>query len=117
MVPGQNTNPLAVPNTIWTIARRKNDITVVHLINLLGSDDPHWRDVEMTRPVPPALKDLRVHVALPGKTQSVGWASPDVDGGKFHPIPFKLESDKDAHWIEFAVSSLQYWDTVFIKSY
>jgi len=34
---------------IWTIARQKGDRTVVHLISLLGSSDPHWRDVEADR--------------------------------------------------------------------
>ena len=45
-IPDQRTNPLAVPNTIWSIARRKDNTTVIHLINLLGSDDSHWRDVD-----------------------------------------------------------------------
>lgn len=113
---GQTTNPFAVPNTIWTIARRKDDTTVVHLINLLGSNDPHWRDVQMTRTEPPSLDNLRVKVSSPETIQSVGWASPDVDGGQFHSIPFERRKDADSTWIEFTVPTLQYWDTIFMKS-
>lgn len=115
-ITGYTTNPLAVPNTIWTITRRKNNVTVLHLINLLGSDDPHWRDVQMTRPIPPTLHELKVDVALPGDIQSVGWASPDVDGGQFHLLPFKLVGQKDTNQLEFTVPSLRYWDTVFITT-
>jgi dextranase len=115
-IPGQTTNPLAVPNTIWTIARRKDDTTVVHLINLLGSDDPRWRDVNMTRPAPPSIRDLRLQISSPENLLSVGWASPDVDGGRFHPISFKSLKDGDSTWIEFTLPTLQYWDTVFLKT-
>ena len=113
-VSDQTTNPLAVPNTIWTIARRKDDTAVIHLINLLGSNDPHWRDVMMDRPEPPSLKNLRVQVLSSGTVRSVGWASPDFDGGQFHSISFHLRKDETATWIEFTVPSLHYWDTIFI---
>jgi dextranase len=113
-VSDQTTNPLAVPNTIWTIARRKDDTTVIHLINLLGSNDPHWRDVMMNRPEPPSLKNLRVQVPSPGTVRSVGWASPDFDGGQFHSIPFQVRKDVNSAWIEFTVPALRYWDTIFI---
>jgi dextranase len=115
-VQNQLTNPYAVPNTIWTVAHRKDDVTVIHLINLLGSNDPHWRDVYMTRPVPPSLESLRVRVSLPRIIQSVGWASPDIDGGKFHELSFEVQKEKNADWVEFVVPSLKYWDTVFITT-
>ena len=115
-IPSQTTNQLAVPNTIWTIARRKGTTTVVHLINLLGSDDPHWRDVNMTRPEPPSLQGFNVEVSSPENVQSVGWATPDVEGGRFHPIPFKRHKDGDSTWISFTLPTLQYWDTVFLES-
>ena len=110
----QTTNPLAVPNTIWTIARRKDDTTVIHLINLLGSNDPHWRDVMMTRPEPPTLQNLRVQVSSPDTVGSVGWASPDFDGGQFHAIPFQPRKSGNSAWIEFTLPALHYWDTIFI---
>jgi dextranase len=112
----QTTNPLGVPNAVWTIARRKNNTTVIHLINLLGSNDPHWRDVMMTRPEPPLLQNLQVQISSPESIKSVGWASPDFDGGQFHSIPFQVHGDGKATWIEFTLPKLHYWDTIFMGS-
>jgi dextranase len=112
----QTTSPLAVPNTIWTIARRKGDTTVIHLINLLGSNDPHWRDSMMTRPQPPTLQDLKLQVSSRETVRSVGWASPDFEGGQFHSIPFQTHKEGQSRWIDFTLPRLQYWNTVFIES-
>jgi len=45
-------DPDGKPKTIWTIARWKNDKTIIHFINLLGSSDPHSRDRECGSPRP-----------------------------------------------------------------
>ncbi len=115
-IANQVTNPVAVPNTIWTLARVKDNVTIVHLINLVGSNDPHWRDVWMKRPAPPQLQDLNVAISSPMPIESVGWASPDVDGGKFHSIPFRVRKDESTSWIEFTVPSLEYWDSIFLAA-
>lgn len=114
-VTNQLTDDLAVPNTLWTIARQKGGVTMVHLINLLGSDDPHWRDVHFNRPEPPLLKALQVQIASTEDIRSVGWASPDVDGGQFHSIPFQTHKKENSTWIEFLLPELHYWDTVFLS--
>jgi len=114
-IAGQRTDPLAVPNTVWTIARQKGDVTMVHLINLLGSDDPHWRDLGFNRPEPPLLKTLQVQIASTENIRSIGWASPDVDGGQFHSIPFQIHKNGSIAWIEFTLPELHYWDTVFLS--
>jgi dextranase len=111
----QLTNPFAVPNTIWTLTRSKGDVTVVHLVNLLGSNDSHWRDVWMNRPAPPVLRDLEVRISSSKPVESIGWASPDVDGGSFHPVPFHVQKDGNSSWIELSLPSLQYWDSIFLK--
>jgi len=115
-IANQMSNPLAVPNTIWTIARRTEGATVIHLINLLGSNDPHWRDVMMTRPVPPSLENVQVQIAIPGDVTSVGWASPDHEGGQFHAIPFQAYKVGSDTSLEFTLPNLQYWDAVFIQN-
>jgi hypothetical protein len=89
---------------------------MIHLINLLGSNDPHWRDVMMTRPEPPLLEELKVQVASPETIRSVGWASPDFDGGQFHSIPFQVRRDGKSTLIEFTLPKLQYWDTIFMEN-
>ncbi len=111
---GHVTNPVAVPATVWTIVRSKNRTTVVHLINLLGSNDPHWRDVTMTRPEPPTLDNLHVTVTISGPVKSVGWASPDYDGGQFHALAFQVHSDSGSQQIEIELPHLHYWSTIFL---
>lgn len=114
-VDGQFTNPRAVPASLWTLARRKDSTTIVHLINLLGTNDAHWRDSMMTRPEPPTLLDLHVRIASPGTVSAVGWASPDVDGGAYHAVPFHLRRQGASTWVELTLPSLHYWDTIFIE--
>ncbi len=70
----------------------------------------------MKRPAPPELQDLNVRISFPKPIESVGWASPDVDGGKFHSIPFRVHKDENTSWIEFTVPSLEYWDSIFLAA-
>jgi dextranase len=114
-IAGQQTDPLAVPNTVWTIARQKGDVTIVHLINLLGSDDPHWRDLGFNRPAPPLVKALKVQISSASEVRHVGWASPDVDGGQFHAISFQMSKNGNTHRVEFTLPELRYWDSVFLS--
>ncbi len=113
---GQPSDTLAVPNTIWTIARRRNGTTMLHLISLLGSSDAHWRDIGMKRPEPPLLENLRIRVRLPESVRAVGWASPDVDDGQFHSLTFSRHSNSGSQWLELTVPQLKYWDTIFLSN-
>lgn len=113
-VTGQIVSPYGVPNTIWAIARQKDGKTIVHLINLLGSDDPHWRDVKGNRPEPPLLAGLRVRVQMDGAITRAGWASPDVDGGKFHSVAVRRGEDRGERYVEVVLPSLKYWDMLVL---
>jgi len=107
-------SPYGVPNTIWTIARQKGDRTVVHLISLLGSSDPHWRDVEADRPEPPLLKNVKMRVAVDEEIDGAGWASPDADGGRYHALALTRGNEGGARYVEFVLPSLRYWDMVLL---
>jgi dextranase len=109
------TDARGLPETIWDIAREKNGISIIHLINLLGSRDPHWRDVEMSRPEPTLLQDLRLEIVDAPGVRSAGWASPDVDGGKFHPLHFAKKRLNGVAVIQLTVPTLCYWDTIFLS--
>jgi dextranase len=115
-VEGESVDPLGVPNTLWSIARQRDGMTVVHLINLLGSEDPRWRDISISRPDAPQLHDLRVKLLVLKKVRSVGWASPDVDGGRFHVLPFQKLSSKNGDEVEVTLPELHYWDTLFLET-
>ena len=114
-IEGQASDALAVPNTIWTIVRRGNGTIMLHLINLLGSNDDHWRDVGMDRPEPPLVSNLHIRVRLPQTVHAIGWASPDVEDGQFHSLNFSRQADTGAPWLEFTIPKLKYWDTIFLS--
>jgi dextranase len=115
-VTGQPSSPYGVPNTIWTIARRKGGKTMIHLINLLGSDDPHWRDIHADRPAAPLLTNVKVRVAIDQDVAAAGWASPDVDGGKFHALSMTLGDDKGERYVELVIPTLRYWDMILLDN-
>ncbi len=111
-VAGHPSSPYGVPNTIWTIGRRKGATTLVHLINLLGSDDPRWRDVHADRPDAPLLTNLKVRVATDDEIAGAGWASPDADGGRLHSLSFTRGDDHGERYVEFVLPTLKYWDMI-----
>ena len=113
-VAGQPSSPYGVPDTIWTIARSKGEKTIVHFINLEGSDDSHWRDVAADRPAAPMLTNLKVRVAADSDIAEAGWASPDADGGAYHPLALTTAKDHGQRYVEFVLPSLHYWDMVVL---
>ena len=108
-------DPLGVPNTVWSISRQRGAMTMVHLINLLGSDDPHWRDVTISRPDAPHLRDLHVKLVLLKPVHSIGWASPDEDGGRFQTLQFTQRPNGLGSEVDLVIPALHYWDTIFIE--
>ncbi len=114
-LPGHASSSNGTPNTVWTISRRKNDRIMVHLINLLGSNSDHWRDVNVDRPDAPLLHQVRVRIDWPQKILSAGWASPDVDGGRFHALAYTYGCTAGKRYIEVNLASLKYWDLVVLN--
>jgi dextranase len=109
-------SPYGIPDTIWTLARQKGSRTIVHLINLLGSDDEHWRDMRADRPPAPLLRNVRVRMILDQDVASAGWASPDVDGGRYHSLMITRGSDHGARYIDIVLPSLRYWDMILFNN-
>ena len=115
-VAGQPSSPNGVPNTIWTLARQKDGRTIVHLINLVGSSDAHWRDIHAERPEAPLLQQLRIRIAADEDITRAGWASPDIEGGMFHPLAIIRGNDKGERYVELVLPSLKYWDMIVLDS-
>ena len=115
-VEGYPTDSLGVANTLWSITRQHGSMTMVHLINLMGSEDDHWRDITRLRPDSPRLKNLRVQLRLPERVRSVGWASPDVEGGQFHELRFEQQAPNQGNEVTVTMPELHYWDTLFVST-
>ena len=112
-VPGYRIDGSGSPGSIWSIARQRGDITLLHLINLLHSVDGRWRDIRRTAEVPPFLRDLVVEIPRCDGVTAAGWASPDIDGGLYHPLP--LKSGAQAGSCTVVLPSLSYWSTIFLR--
>lgn len=112
---GYPASPYGVPNTIWTIAREKGSRTILHLINLLGSNDPYWRDSEAQRKSPPLLTHLALKIAVGKPVVSVGWATPDLEDGMYHALPFEAVIAGGQRYVLVKVPSLRYWDLIFLN--
>lgn len=115
-VSGHPASPYGVPNTIWTMAWQKRNWTIIHLISLLGSNDPHWRDPQAQRPEPPLLSNLKVRIAVDEDIASAGWASPDVDGGMYHKLAFKDVQSNGKRYVDLILPSLKYWDMILLNN-
>jgi dextranase len=111
----QPSNANGVPDTIWTLARQKDRRTIIHLINLLGSSDIHWRDTRAERPAAPLLQQLHLRISVDADITSAGWASPDVEGGMFHPLVLTRGNNRGERFVELVVPSLKYWDMIILE--
>lgn len=109
-------SPDGVPDTIWYIGRQKGDRIMVHLINLLGSDNDRWRDVHVNRPDAPLVRQIRTRIYVPQTILSANWASPDCDGGRFHLLSFTKGFAGSEHYVEVVLPSLKYWDVIVLKT-
>lgn len=114
-LPNRRSSSDGMPNTVWYIGRQKGNHIIVHLINLLGSNSDRWRDIQIDRPDAPLLHQIRVRVYLPQEILSAGWASPDVDGGRFQELRYTRGSTAAGSYIELLLPSLKYWDVVILK--
>jgi dextranase len=116
VVQGYPSDPDGVPNTIWTIARQKKDQTIVHFINLLGSDDPRWRDINANRPDAPLLSNVGVRIYCDARIASAEWATPDMDDGRLHPLDFQAGNQGGRAYVDIVLPSLKYWDMILLHN-
>ncbi len=115
-VDGYSCSDSGEPNTIFTISRSRGHTRILHLINLTGSNDSRWRDIQRDRPKPHLIKDLRVRLHGSESVRSVGWASPDEDSGSYHRIRFQQSWIHGKYVLNFRLPRLTYWDTIVIQT-
>lgn len=95
---------------IWTLLRSSPWGDVIHLVNLVGVDDPLWRDPAA---VPATRRNvrLRYRVEDPEAVTSVLWATPDDSLGMFEALEFQ----RGEGFIELEVPRLEYWDMILVR--
>ena len=95
---------------ITSIARLKDNMTVVHLLNFITADQLSWRDLKGTMPKPKELKNMQLQFTTKKDIKHVYTASPDYLGGAMQELDFTLEDGK----LTVTLPSLNYWSMLVL---
>ncbi len=115
IVDGYNSSRNGASNTIWTYTRKDNNNQILHLINLLGTDNK-WRDEYKLKSVPTKVQNIPVKYYYSGDVNSVYIASPDREECRTENLEFTKGSDVNGNYVEFIVPSLEYWDMIYMNA-
>ncbi|MCF0197349.1 MAG: hypothetical protein HUK03_09025, partial [Bacteroidaceae bacterium] len=96
---------------ITTIARLKDDCTVVHLLNFIRANSLSWRDMDGTMPAPQQVDDLTLSFQTSRDIKHVYAASPDWLGGAMQELDFTLADGT----LTLTVPSLTYWTMLVLQ--
>lgn len=97
--------------SITTIARIKDNLTAIHLLNFLNADQLSWRDLKGTMPKPEEIKDLPLTFKTGKDVKHVYVASPDYLGGAMQELDFTLSDGK----LSLTLPSLNYWTMLILE--
>lgn len=96
---------------VCVLATQKDNVQILHLINLAKADLLSWRDRNATMPEPALLEFPSLKFKTLKKVSAVWMASPDIDGG----APKRIAFNQSASSVTFTLPSLKYWDMVIIE--
>lgn len=102
------------PRAVWTIGRRKDRDSIVHLINFTCLKQTEWGDDELNYPPESVLHNVRITVQVPNQVTDVGWASPDIDEGRWHALSIRKTPATAASY-EVTIPELRYWTVVIFR--
>lgn len=101
-------------NTIWTYTRADGKYEILHLINLLGTDN-EWRDERGKKKAPIYSEDLTVKYYTDKEIMQVNMASFSLDNGMSRELSFEKGNDSNGKYIVLTVPVLAYWDMIYMK--
>lgn len=96
---------------VTTIAREKEDCTVLHLLNFISANSLSWRDTDGTMPSPAQKKDIPLSMPYGKPVEHLYVATPDQLGGAMQELDFRQEDGT----LTFTLPSLTYWTMVVIR--
>jgi dextranase len=97
--------------SIWYFARKKENMQIVHFINLLDAANVLWRDNLGTQTEPATRAPLSVSFAADRPIKKIWMATPDSLGGIAIDIPFAQAEGRTT----FTLPYLKYWDMIVIE--
>lgn len=101
-------------DTIWAYTRADGKYEILHLINLLGTDN-EWRDKRGKKEAPAYTENLSVKYYTEKKMTQVHMASFSFADGMSRELSFEQGEDSNGKYIRFTVPSLEYWDMIYMK--
>ncbi len=101
-------------DTIWTYTRSDGEHEILHLINLLGTDN-EWRDERGKKEAPEYVERLNVKYYTQREITQVHMASFSIEDGMSSELSFEQGEDANGKYIEFVIPVLEYWDMVYMK--
>lgn len=101
-------------DTIWAYTRADGEYEILHLINLLGTDN-EWRDERGKKEAPAYAENLNVKYYTEKEITQVHMASFSFADGMSRELSFEQGEDSNGKYIRFTVPSLEYWDMIYMK--
>ncbi len=101
-------------DTIWTHTKEDDEYEIVHLINLLGTDN-EWRDENGNKSEPTSVENITVKYYTDKEITEAYLASYSIDDGMSNTLSYETGEDGDGRYIEFIVPSLEYWDMIYMR--
>ncbi len=100
-------------NFIWAYTRADQEHEILHLINLLGTDN-EWRDEMGKKKAPEAVTNIPIKYYTKKAISKVSLASFSMNHGISQELHFTSGEDQDGKYIQFMVPSLEYWDMIYM---
>lgn len=113
-IEGYNCSSNGSSNSIWTYSRTDGEYEILHLINLLGTDNT-WRDEKGKKAAPSKAENLKVAFYTDKEISKIYLCSPDANNCKSSELSFEKGKDENGTYVKFTVPSLEYWDMIYMK--
>ncbi|WP_372661659.1 glycoside hydrolase family 66 protein [Cohnella sp.] len=96
---------------IWSFAKRKNGIDIVHFINFLDATTMEWNDAAGTQAEPSEQRDIAISFQSDRKVSEILFASPDYYNGS----PVQLQYEEKDGKVTLKLPRLKYWDMITVN--
>lgn len=113
-IENQQTSRDGQSDTIWTYTRADGEYEILHLINLLGTDN-EWRDERGKKETPAYTEEIKVKYYTDKEISQVNMASFSFEKGMSRELAFEKGEDSAGKYIVFMVPVLEYWDMIYMK--
>ena len=101
-------------DTIWTYTRADEKYEILHLINLLGTDN-EWRDERGKKKTPTEVSNVKVTYYTDKEIAKVYLASPDRNNCKSEELKYETGADEKGKFLTFTIPKLEYWNMIYMK--